>query len=296
MTVGAIDIGTNSVRLLVAEPTDDGGLTDVVRLQTVTALGHGVDEAGLLATDAIERTVAALATYGAAMQAHGVERRRAVATSACRDAANVDAFFNPSEEVLGFRPEVISGEEEAMRSFLGATNALDDAGHAVVIDTGGGSTEFAGADGGVSVNIGSIRLTERCLPDQPATVVQLDAARTEAARVIASRNLPDGRSAIGVAGTWTSLSAMHLDLAAYDSDAVHGSVLMLDDVRHLVNWLSTLSLDQKWAIPSLDPKRAPVILGGAVVAEATLQALALDRITISEHDILDGVAMGLIDA
>ena len=293
MRVAAVDIGTNSTRLLIVE-TDGSELIDVKRLATVTALGRGVDRSRRLAADAIERTVTALAGYATSIESAGVTSARAVATSASRDATNKETFFDAAQSALGFRPEAISGAEEARLSFVGATNGVDHAKGAVVIDTGGGSTEFVGMRRGVSVDIGSVRLTERCLPNHPASFVELDAARTEAARAVASREVPTGTHAIGVAGTWTSLAAMHQNLEAYDSVRINGSMLRLDDVRHLVNWLRTRSLAEKQAIPSLDPKRAPVILGGAVVAEASLQALALDRITVSEHDILDGVCLGLL--
>lgn len=294
MRVAAIDIGTNSTRLLVVEQVD-GELIELERRQTVTALGRGVDGAGYLAADAIGRTVDALATYATVITYLGASRARATATSACRDAANVDSFFDPAEAVLGFRPEVISGHEEAARSYRGATSRLSGVTDAVVIDTGGGSTEFVNRDGGVSVDIGSIRLTERCLPGHPAAPTQLAAARAEAARMISRHALPTGASTIGVAGTWTSLSAMHQQLDGYDRDRVHDSTLTSGDVTHLVDWLATLTLADKEAIPSLDTKRAPVILGGAIVAEASLDALGHDEIRISEYDILDGVALGLLE-
>jgi len=288
--VAAVDIGTNSTKLLIV---DESG-AEIIRTVRVTGLGRGVDGAGRLAADAIDRTVAVLADYGSALRRHSVDSVRAVATSASRDAANRDEFFDAAEQALGVRPEVIAGTEEAMLSFAGAASVAADPTHAVVVDIGGGSTEFVSDHAAVSVDIGSIRLTERCLPDHPATTSQLAQGRTEAARIIATRDLPHRGSAIGVAGTWTSLSAMHHELTAYDSRAVHRSQLTLDDVRLLVARLARLSLEEKLAIPSLDPGRAPVILGGTIVAEAALQALALDQITISERDLLDGVCSGLL--
>ena len=292
MRVAAVDIGTNSTRLLIAEQID-GVMSDVVRSATVTALGRGVDATRRLAPDAIDRTVRALARYGTLIRESNVVGARAVATSACRDAVNRNDFFDAAQPVLGFRPKLISGDEEATRSFAGATRGIKDLSAPIVIDTGGGSTEFVGRREGVSVDIGSVRLTERCLPNHPASPVELEAARREASRIVASNELPTGSRAIGVAGTWTSLAAMDLDLDVYDSAAVNDSTLTLENLGRLVNWLSLLSLPAKEAIPSLDPKRAPVILGGAVVAEASLQALGLDRIMIREHDILDGVCLGL---
>lgn len=290
--VAAIDIGTNSTRLLIADRSE-AGLVDVERTTMVTSLGRGVDESGHLAADAISRTVSALAGYESAIRAASAASARAVTTSAGRDASNREDLFDAAFQVLGFRPEVISGEDEAALSFAGATHGAADPARTVVIDTGGGSTEFVADDGGVSIDIGSVRLTERCLPHHPVAAVELNAARAEAARVVGSRDLPFRPTAIGVAGTWTSLAAMHQGLEAYDADQVEGTDMTLDDVRRLVNWLSGMTLEQKEAIPSLDPKRAPVIVGGAVVAEASLQALALDRIRISEHDLLDGICLTL---
>ena len=294
MRVAAVDIGTNTTRLLIAE-FEGGQIRDIQRIATVTALGRGVDQTGRLAEDAIARTLPVLARYGEVVAAADVANCRAVATSASRDAENREGFFNAAEAVLGFRPELISGTDEASLSFAGATADVERPAETVVIDCGGGSTEFVASDAGVSVDIGSVRLSERCLPDHPTTSAQLDAARTEAARVIAARDLPDRSTALGVAGTWTSLAAINLDLGTYDADVVEETVLMLDDVRRIVNWLAGLTLEEKQAIPSLDPKRALVILGGAIVAEASLLALALDRVKVTEHDILDGICFELAD-
>ena len=294
LRVAAVDIGTNTTRLLIAE-FEGGQIRDIERIATVTALGRSVDQTGRLAEDAIARTLPVLAKYGEVIVAAGVVNCRAVATSASRDAANRQEFFDLAQNELSFRPELISGTEEASLSFAGATANVERPAETVVIDCGGGSTEFVTSHGGVSVDIGSVRLTERCLPNHPASLVELDAARTEAARVIAIRDLPDRSTALGVAGTWTSLAAINLDLGTYDAVAIEGTVILLDHVRRLVNWLAGLTLDGKQAIPSLDPKRAPVILGGAIVAEASLQALALDRVTVTEHDILDGICFELAD-
>lgn len=290
--VAAIDIGTNSTKLLII----DADQAEVIRDVRVTALGRGVDGSGRLADDAIERTVAVLADFRTLLETHGVTRARAVATSASRDASNREVFFDAAEAALSVRPEVIAGTEEAMLSFAGAASVARDPAHTVVIDIGGGSTEFVSDHAAVSVDIGSVRLTERCLPDHPPSASQLADARAEAARIIGTRDLPHRSEAIGVAGTWTSLAAIHLGLDRYRSDAVHRSVLSLDDVRLQVAQLARMTLDEKQAIPSLDPGRAPVILGGALVAEASLQALALDQATISEQDLLDGVCRQLLSS
>lgn len=290
--VAAVDMGTNSTRLLIADPTPTG-LEDVERTETVTGLGRGVDGSGRLAPDAIERTTTVLRTYGRRIREEGVAAARAVATSAARDAGNRDEFVEAARRALGFRPDIISGEEEARLVFAGATGGTPDPDAAVVVDVGGGSTEIVTGEGGVSTDIGSIRLTERCLPDHPATVRQLAAARTEAARVMGAADMPRRSEAMGTAGTWTSLAAIHLDLAAYESHEVEGTVLGLDNLERLVAWLGSLSLADKEAIPSLDPKRAPIILGGAVVAETSLRLLGLEHIIVTGHDILDGVCLSV---
>ena len=290
--VAAVDMGTNSTRLLIADATETG-LIDVERIDTVTGLGRGVDSSGRLAPDAIERTTLVLASYGRRIREAGVERARAVATSAARDASNREEFLEATRLALGFRPEVIGGQEEAALVFAGATGPAPNRGGTVVVDIGGGSTEVVTDRGGVSMNIGSIRLTERCLPNHPATPDDLDAARREAIRVMGAPDVPRRSGGLGAAGTWTSLAAMHLDLDTYDSETVEGATLSLTDIVHMVAWLGALTLEQKQAIPALNPKRAPIILGGAIVAETTLRILDLEEITVTGHDVLDGVCRSL---
>lgn len=290
--VAAVDMGTNSTRLLIADSTPTG-LVDVERTETVTGLGRGLDGSGRLAPDAIERTTTVLRIYSRRIREAGVETARAVATSAARDATNRDEFVEAARMALGFLPDVISGEEEAELVFSGATGGTPDPRAAVVVDIGGGSTEIVTDQGGVSTDIGSIRLTERCLPNHPATVRDLAAARQEAARVMGSADVPRRSCAMGAAGTWTSLAAIHLDLDSYDSHEVEGTTLGLEDAERMVAWLGSLSLAEKQAIPSLNPERAPIILGGAVVAETSLRLLGLQGITVTGHDILDGVCLSL---
>jgi exopolyphosphatase/guanosine-5'-triphosphate,3'-diphosphate pyrophosphatase len=290
----AVDIGTNSMRLLVVDAA--GG--EIGRWQRVTGLGLGVDSTGRLSPDAIERTVDVLALYGELMRSNGVVRARAVATSASRDAANRDEFFDRAERALGLRPELIEGVEEAALSFAGATLDAPGDGPFVVSDIGGGSTELVyrvdGAVTGMSVDIGSVRLTERLLPDHPADFDQLEAAGRLVDELLANANVPtDDAVVIGVAGTWTSLAAISLGLAAYDREAVHHAALSRDVVDHLVLWLAALDVDETAAIPALDPARAPVILAGAVVARGVMRRLAAGEVIVSEHDLLDGVVASL---
>lgn len=285
-------MGTNSTRLLIADLTRDG-LVDVERIESVTGLGRGVDRSGRLAPDSIARTTRVLQSYGRRIRETGVEAARAVATSAARDATNQDELVEATRRALGFRPDIIGGEEEARLVFAGATEGTPDPGATLVVDIGGGSTEIVTDAGGVSIDIGSIRLTERCLPDHPASAPDLAAARREAALVMGAADVPLRSQAMGAAGTWTSLAAMRLRLDTYDSHEVEGTTLQFDDLVRMVAWLGSLSLGEKEAIPSLDPKRAPVILGGAVVAETSLRLLDLDRITVTGHDILDGVCLSV---
>ncbi|HEY5578554.1 MAG TPA: Ppx/GppA phosphatase family protein [Acidimicrobiia bacterium] len=297
MKAGAVDIGTNSMRLLIAEATPDG-MREVARQTVVTRLGQGVDSTGRLDPEAMGRTLAVLAEYGSELYSHDVAAVRAVATSASRDASNTDEFFEAVEEVLGFPPEVISGDEEARLAFAGAT-ALSPERPCLVIDIGGGSTEFVfGWDRPVytrSVDIGSVRLTERNLLNRPADAEQILDARKHVEQLLEELILPEPPlGAIGVAGTFTSLAAINLDLEEYDSSRVHGSTLTYSDLLSLVDFLSGMTLTETEAIPSLDPARAPVILGGAVVALTALLELDLDAVTVSEEDMLHGIARELL--
>lgn len=293
MRVAAVDIGTNTARLLIAD-WDGRELHEVVRVLEVTALGRGVDADGRLDPVAIDRTVNALGAFGDHIREHGVQRSRAIATSASRDAANRDMFFDAAETALGFRPELISGEVEASLAFRGAAGAARRPDTALVVDIGGGSTEFVTAAGGRSVDIGSIRLTDRHLLERPVTPATLSLAKTVADAAISDLPVPDDiDEVIGVAGTWTSISAIVQNLAAYDRSAVHLSTVSRTDVSALMVDLADRSLEDTASIPSLDPARAPVILGGTVVARACMDRLGIDDIVVSELDILDGVGLDL---
>jgi exopolyphosphatase/guanosine-5'-triphosphate,3'-diphosphate pyrophosphatase len=300
MRVGAIDIGTNTVRLLVAERHGGGlfptRLDDLDRRVVITRLGKGVDGNGYFADESINRSVDVLNAYGAALRAWDVDVVDAVATSATRDAANRDVFLERAELALGIRPRVISGEVEAALSFAGARSAGASEGSSLIIDPGGGSTEFVfGTDEvayALSVEIGSVRLTERLLSEAPATGANVMAARLHVDKLMDEVALPGAAdTVIGVGGTYTSLAAIALGLDEYDRHAVHGSVHTIEVYDGLVERLAALSTAEIEAILSLDPARAPVLLGGAIVASRALHAVGASEVVVSESDILDGVAL-----
>lgn len=315
--VAGIDCGTNSIRLLVADLThrDDGSvwLRDVHREMRIVRLGQGVDATGMLAPEAIERTRAALTDYVAIMRRKGAERVRMVATSATRDAGNRDDFFSMTREVLGVEAEVITGDEEARLSFIGAVGDLPpEDGPFLVTDIGGGSTEFVvGTWDGVkatiqaakSVDIGCVRLTERALPDDPPTEEQIAEARKIADDVLAEafEAVPVGqaRTWVGVAGTVTTLSALVLKLPAYDSDEIHLSRLSAAGIRDTARRLLTIGHEERSAIPVMHPGRVDVIGGGALIVQSIAERLfsetGITELLASEHDILDGIALSIIE-
>ncbi|HEX4247884.1 MAG TPA: Ppx/GppA phosphatase family protein [Pseudonocardia sp.] len=311
--VAAIDCGTNSIRLLVADgaPGPDGRqrLTDVHREMRIVRLGKGVDATGVLATDAIERTRVALAEYTAMLREAGADLVRMVATSATRDAANRDDFFGMVRATLGTEAEVISGDTEARLSFIGAVGDLPaEDGPFVVVDVGGGSTEVvigSRTDSGVDVraahsaDIGCVRLTERCLPSDPPTADERAAARELAATVLAKAfeavPVEEARTWVGVAGTVTTLSAIALNLPAYDPERIHLSRLSMPELHRVTDELCTRNRDQRMEYGSMHPGRVDVIAGGALIVEVLAEELAkragITELVVSEHDILDGIAL-----
>lgn len=313
--VAAIDCGTNSIRLLVADVTTsfDGtlALRDLHREQRVVRLGKGVDATGVLDPAALERTRVALVDYTVALRRKGVERVRMVATSATRDARNREDFFGMVRDTLGVDAEVISGEEEATLSFVGAVGDLDpDDGPFVVVDTGGGSTELVVGElsGGkaqvqhaYSADIGSVRITERCLAGDPPTVAEIAEARELAAGILdaafAAVPVQGVRTWVGVAGTITTLSAYHQRLQKYDSDAVHLSRLSVDDLHTVADELLGQSRAERGTHPAIDPGRIDVIGGGALIVDVLAQELharaGVTELVVSEHDILDGIARSI---
>jgi exopolyphosphatase/guanosine-5'-triphosphate,3'-diphosphate pyrophosphatase len=286
--VAAVDIGTNSMRLLITDGAQETG-----RWVEVTGLGRGVDRTGALSPEGIEESLAALARFGATMTNEDVERRMAIATSASRDSANREVFFDLASSALGVRPILISGEEEARLAYAGATTGSTLEPPIVVSDIGGGSTEFVTAAGGVSIDIGSVRLTERVISSRPAPLAELDAARALVADLFRDIDLDVG-TLVGVAGTWTSLAAIAQNLPEYARDMVHGYRMERDGLGRVIDSLASKSVEETVAIPSLDPKRAPVILSGALVAMGVMESLDIDEAVVSEHDTLDGVAMELL--
>jgi exopolyphosphatase/guanosine-5'-triphosphate,3'-diphosphate pyrophosphatase len=310
--VAAIDCGTNSIRLLVADVPAEGGHTDLLRRMEVVRLGQGVDATGRLAPEAIERTRVVLAEYAAQARELGAEQVRMVATSATRDAANRADFEGMVQATLGRLPDVVTGREEAELSFLGATGSMAAAAAAhdlaparapwLVVDIGGGSTEFVlGDSDGVtaarSVDIGCVRLTERHLRDDPPTPAQVALAERDIRAALAevTAEVPVGRAAslVGLAGSVTTVAALALELPAYDSEAIHGSRIAVDDVRRISAHLLEATRERRAAEPVMHPGRVDVIGSGALILRVLMDEFGLPEVTVSEHDILDGIALRL---
>lgn len=285
MRVGVVDIGTNSMRLLVTD-----GITEFGKWVQVTGLGQGVDASGSLSEEAIGRTLAVFRRFGDLMEEMEVERRMAMATSASRDASNREAFFDQAEKVLGMRPTLISGHEEARFAYRGATANQELAPPVVVSDIGGGSSEFVSAADEVSFDIGSVRLTERILPKRPASPGEIDRARSLVDEMFREVEVGAVGTLVGVAGTWTSIAAIAQELPEYDRERVHRYPLSRNRLSQVTSMLTPMSTDETAAIPSLDPKRAPVILAGTVLAGSVMDALDMPEVVISERDTLDGAA------
>ena len=304
MRVAGIDCGTNSIRLLVADVVD-GHLVDVVREMKIVRLGQGVDRTGRLAPEAIERTRVALAGYADAIRSLGAARVRMVATSASRDASNRDDFVGMVRATLGQDPEVITGDEEARLSFAGAVGAVPGLpGPVLVADIGGGSTELIiGTPDGTelcaqSMDIGSVRMTERHLHDDPPTAVQIEAsvADIEGAIGVAERTVPIREAAafVGVAGTVTTVAALALELPEYDSSRIHGLRLSAEQVDRVTEVLLSSSHDRRAALPSLHPGRVDVIGAGALILRTLMRRVGVSEVVVSEHDILDGITLSTL--
>jgi exopolyphosphatase/guanosine-5'-triphosphate,3'-diphosphate pyrophosphatase len=308
--VAAIDCGTNSIRLLIADIVDDR-LCDVHREMRIVRLGQGVDATGQFAPDALARTRAVLIDYAELLRVHSVPKVRMVATSATRDAANRDVFFTMTSEILGSVvpgavAELISGAQEAELSFHGAIGELDTAaGPFVVVDLGGGYTEVVLGEDDVqasfSADIGCVRLTERCLHSDPPTAVEVAAAREvvreglgEALRAVPVER---ARTWVGVAGTMTTISALAQHMTTYDSRAIHLSRVGFSDLLAVCDELIAMTHQQRAALGPMHEGRVDVIGGGAIVVEELAYALGnragIDELIVSEHDILDGIALSI---
>jgi exopolyphosphatase/guanosine-5'-triphosphate,3'-diphosphate pyrophosphatase len=306
--VAAVDCGTNSIRLLVADADPaTGELVDLDRRMTIVRLGQGVDRTGRLAPEALQRTFAACREYAGIIKEHGAERLRFVATSASRDAENRDEFVRGVLDILGVGPEVISGDQEAEFSFTGATKELAGRDHLakpyLVVDIGGGSTEFVVGEEHVraarSVDIGCVRMTERHLVrdgavSDPPSEEQIAAMRAdiEAALDLAEETVPLGeaRTLVGLAGSVTTVSAIAQELPEYDSAAIHHSRVSREKVREITDWLLRSTHAERAAVPSMHPGRVDVIGAGALVLLSIMERIGAEEVVVSEHDILDGIA------
>ena len=305
MRVAAIDCGTNSIRLLIAD-IENGNLTDVVRQMIIVRLGEGVDKTGEFSSAALERTFAAVDEYAKLIELHQPERIKFVATSASRDVSNREVFVAGIKSRLGIEPSVISGDEEARLSFLGATADLltdEKAPKApyLVVDIGGGSTEFVLGDTSpqqaLSTNVGCVRMTERHLVGDPPTAKQIaaatkdiDAAIEQAGQVV---DLTKAKSLIGLAGSVTTVAALALGLKAYKSEVIHGSRISAQQVHEVASELLAMPRAKRAELGPMHPGRVDVIGGGALVLDRIMQKTGIAEVVVSERDILDGIARDL---
>ncbi len=304
MHVAVVDIGTNSTRLLLAD-VDDGRVGEVLERRTeITRLGAGVDADGRLNDEAMGRVYSVLDDYGKLIERHGADKAVAVLTSAVRDAANGQEFAGTVRERWGLEPHVLSGDEEARLTYLGATSERDpsDRTPTVVIDIGGGSTEFVIGTGGemtfhVSNQAGVVRQTERHLHSDPPTREECEALARDVRSILRDGVPEKWRRAVGhaiaVAGTATSMASIAQELEPYDPDRVEGYVVTEEQCREIRDRLAGLTLDQRRLVRGLHPDRAPTIVAGTIILLETLALLGLHEFEVSEHDILRGAAIGL---
>ena len=295
--VAALDCGTNSTRLLVAGPDRSTLQRDMV----ITRLGQGVDGQRRLADEAVARTLAVLREFRRAMDHHGVVRARAVATSAVRDAANGHDFLDGAADVLGTRPELLSGEEEGRLSYLGATAELDPGdGPFLVVDIGGGSTELVVAGAAVSIDVGCVRLTERFLSSDPPTAAELDAGRRAVRALLASAGPtllaagPAPRRMVGLAGTVSTAAVLDAGEGSYAREVVHHRVLTRAGMESLLERLAGMDHARRLSVPGLEPARADVIVGGLTVLVTVMDHFGFEEVLASESDILDGIVSSLL--
>jgi len=310
--VAAIDCGTNSIRLLIADvAARDGALADVRRWMEIVRLGQGVDRTGRLHPDALHRTIAVARDYGVWIRAAGASRVRFVATSATRDAANRAEFEAGVLAAVGVRPEVISGDEEAALSFLGASASLGGAGSGpaggaptpyLVVDIGGGSTEFIVgtdvAEAARSMDIGCVRLTERHLHGDPPSPAEIATARADIGRALdeVARTVPidTTRTLVGLAGSVTTVAALALELPGYDSSRIHHARISAADVHAITDRLLAMTHAERAALGPMHPGRVDVIGAGALILAEIVDRVGAADVIASEHDILDGIARALV--
>jgi exopolyphosphatase/guanosine-5'-triphosphate,3'-diphosphate pyrophosphatase len=303
--VATLDIGTNSVLLLVAEATQTGPRALLERA-TITRLGEGVDRARQLAPAARERTLRCLESYAVDLERLGVTERAAVGTSALRDAAGGGDFTREAARVLGVTPEVIDGAREAVLTFRGALSGLTPTGAVTVFDVGGGSTEIvqgvrdehgARAESAVSLDIGSVRLFERHVRQDPPSETELERVRSDIDAALAhAPRATERRVLVGVAGTVTTLASIALELTDYDPARVHGFVLTRSVTEELARKLASLSFAERRGLPGLDPKRADVIVVGALIVERMLSFAGADELVVSDRGVRWGLAEELLAA
>ncbi|HEX3833432.1 MAG TPA: Ppx/GppA phosphatase family protein [Solirubrobacteraceae bacterium] len=304
MNVAVVDIGSNSTRLLIAE-RGDGRIRELHRESQVTRLGAGVDADGRLSDDAMQRVYDTLDRYRAEIDAHDCRAAVAVLTSAVRDSANGQKFADTIRERYRLEPHVLTGDEEARLTFLGATSERDPDDHqpTLVLDIGGGSTELVIGAGHtvefhVSTQAGVVRQTERHIDTDPPTHDELRELDADVRAIIADAVPPERRRgvqhAIAVAGTATSLAAIAQRLDPYDPERVHGYRLRRDEARRILGELAAIPVAERREVLGLDPDRAPTIVAGVVIFLTVLDLFGLEEIEVSEHDILRGAALGLI--
>ena len=301
MRVAAIDCGTNSIRLLIAEVQGDN-FREVIRDMEIVRLGQGVDQTGAFHPDAIARTLAAVDKYASEIARRGVEKIRFCATSATRDASNRDLFIEGVKQRLGVAPEVISGEEEAKLSFAGATKDLPDSlAPSLVVDIGGGSTEFVighrAVESAKSVNIGCVRMSERHFKSDPATELEIESARrdiqmaiAEAAKVV---DIKAAKSLVAVAGTATTVAAAALQLSQYDRYAIHLSRISAEQTAQVSEMFLKMNREERAALGYMHPGRVDVIGAGSLVLAEIVKAVGAKEFIAYESDILDGIAFSL---
>ena len=304
--VAALDCGTNSIRLLIAaENTEVGTFTEISRKMSIVKLGEGVDKSKAFLPDAISRTLVALKVFAKEITEAKVDQIRFCATSATRDAQNRDDFLTPVAEILGITPEVISGDEEARLSFLGATQALSkNDGPFLVIDIGGGSKEFVfgieQVEAARSVNIGCVRMSERHFKNDPPTKSEIESAREDIQNAIAQAAevvpIQNAKTLVAVAGTATTVAAAALNLAEYDSELIHLSKISANETRKVSDWLLSLTRQERSNLGYMHPGRVDVIAAGSLVLAEIMEATGLESFVASENDILDGMVWSMLNA